>query len=189
MDHRAVDQAERINSHNSPVLQYCGGSVSPEMQAPKVFYASPIIFSRNLIIFYAYVWGFNLVFATFFIFNTSDWIITMGYWKPLSMYLYFISQLKSISLKKNYHLSSLLHPRNFGGLFLGSINMNCIEAGLLSSESVDTDFLDLNNYQIDGRLTANGSYNVVAFSLWNYTLCPNTVLYGDRSNGYVSGLI
>jgi len=36
MDHRAVNQAERINATNSPVLQYCGGGVSPEMQAPKV---------------------------------------------------------------------------------------------------------------------------------------------------------
>ncbi|XP_072963171.1 uncharacterized protein [Typha angustifolia] len=38
MDHRAVDQAERINSRNSPVLQYCGGGVSPEMQAPKLLW-------------------------------------------------------------------------------------------------------------------------------------------------------
>lgn len=37
MDHRAVKQAERINSSNSPVLEYCGGAVSPEMQPPKVF--------------------------------------------------------------------------------------------------------------------------------------------------------
>lgn len=36
MDHRAVKQAERINSSNSPVLQYCGGAVSPEMEPPKV---------------------------------------------------------------------------------------------------------------------------------------------------------
>ncbi|MQL82939.1 hypothetical protein Taro_015423 [Colocasia esculenta] len=36
MDHRAVKQAERINSFNSTVLQYCGGAVFPEMQAPKV---------------------------------------------------------------------------------------------------------------------------------------------------------
>lgn len=36
MDHRAVDQAERINKSNSPVLEYCGGGVSPEMQPPKV---------------------------------------------------------------------------------------------------------------------------------------------------------
>jgi ribulose kinase len=36
MDHRAVNQAERINASNSPVLQDCGGGVSPEMQAPKV---------------------------------------------------------------------------------------------------------------------------------------------------------
>uniref|UniRef100_A0A0E0JWA5 Carbohydrate kinase FGGY C-terminal domain-containing protein n=1 Tax=Oryza punctata TaxID=4537 RepID=A0A0E0JWA5_ORYPU len=38
MDHRAVDQAERINACNSPVLQYCGGGVSPEMQAPKLLW-------------------------------------------------------------------------------------------------------------------------------------------------------
>ncbi|XP_020591517.1 FGGY carbohydrate kinase domain-containing protein [Phalaenopsis equestris] len=38
MDHRAVKQAERINSQRSPVLQYCGGSVSPEMQPPKLLW-------------------------------------------------------------------------------------------------------------------------------------------------------
>lgn len=37
MDHRAVKQAERINSSKSPVLEYCGGAVSPEMEPPKVF--------------------------------------------------------------------------------------------------------------------------------------------------------
>ncbi|KAF9600317.1 hypothetical protein IFM89_006630 [Coptis chinensis] len=36
MDHRAAKQAERINSSNSPVLQYCGGALSLEMQPPKV---------------------------------------------------------------------------------------------------------------------------------------------------------
>lgn len=36
MDHRAVSQAEQINACKSTVLQYCGGSLSPEMQAPKV---------------------------------------------------------------------------------------------------------------------------------------------------------
>lgn len=36
MDHRAVKQSERINLSKSPVLEYCGGSVSPEMQTPKV---------------------------------------------------------------------------------------------------------------------------------------------------------
>ena len=36
MDHRAVEQAERINSSKSPVLEYCGGAVSPEMEPPKV---------------------------------------------------------------------------------------------------------------------------------------------------------
>ncbi|KAL5699271.1 hypothetical protein ACHQM5_030199 [Ranunculus cassubicifolius] len=38
MDHRAVKQAERINSSNSPVLQYCGGALSPEMQPPKLLW-------------------------------------------------------------------------------------------------------------------------------------------------------
>ncbi|KAI3444136.1 hypothetical protein Pfo_000801 [Paulownia fortunei] len=38
MDHRAVKQAERINSSKSPVLEYCGGAVSPEMQPPKLLW-------------------------------------------------------------------------------------------------------------------------------------------------------
>ncbi len=36
MDHRAVHQAEHINSFNSPVLRFAGGALSPEMQPPKV---------------------------------------------------------------------------------------------------------------------------------------------------------
>lgn len=54
MDHRAVEQAERINSRNSPVLQYCGGGVSPEMQAPKVsdvFVESIYRKTKNKIVF------------------------------------------------------------------------------------------------------------------------------------------
>ncbi|KAJ8750747.1 hypothetical protein K2173_015928 [Erythroxylum novogranatense] len=38
MDHRALKQAEKINSSNSPVLQYCGGALSPEMQPPKLLW-------------------------------------------------------------------------------------------------------------------------------------------------------
>ncbi|KAM0874275.1 hypothetical protein ACQ4PT_037568 [Festuca glaucescens] len=38
MDHRSVDQAERISSQGSPVLQFYGGGVSPEMQAPKLLW-------------------------------------------------------------------------------------------------------------------------------------------------------
>ncbi|CAN1329692.1 FGGY carbohydrate kinase domain-containing protein [Linum perenne] len=38
MDHRAVKQAEKINSFKSPVLEYCGGAVSPEMQPPKLLW-------------------------------------------------------------------------------------------------------------------------------------------------------
>lgn len=38
MDHRAIKQAERINAFKSPVLQYCGGSLSPEMEPPKLLW-------------------------------------------------------------------------------------------------------------------------------------------------------
>ncbi|KAL9224125.1 hypothetical protein vseg_000193 [Gypsophila vaccaria] len=38
MDHRAVKQAEKINASNSPVLQYCGGALSPEMEPPKLLW-------------------------------------------------------------------------------------------------------------------------------------------------------
>ncbi|KAG9455963.1 hypothetical protein H6P81_000471 [Aristolochia fimbriata] len=38
MDHRAVKQAEQINACNSPVLQYCGGALSPEQQPPKLLW-------------------------------------------------------------------------------------------------------------------------------------------------------
>jgi len=38
MDHRAVEQAERINAYNSPVLQYAGGALSPEMEPPKLLW-------------------------------------------------------------------------------------------------------------------------------------------------------
>jgi FGGY-family pentulose kinase len=38
MDHRAIDQAARINATGHPVLQYVGGGVSPEMQTPKLLW-------------------------------------------------------------------------------------------------------------------------------------------------------
>ena len=53
MDHRAIDQAERINATKHPVLTYVGGTISPEMETPKLLWLR-----ENLLETYHAAWQF-----------------------------------------------------------------------------------------------------------------------------------
>ncbi|CAN7503063.1 FGGY-family carbohydrate kinase [Bosea sp. LjRoot237] len=53
MDHRAIEQAERINATRHPVLAYVGGTISPEMETPKLLWLK-----ENLPASYNAAWQF-----------------------------------------------------------------------------------------------------------------------------------
>jgi D-ribulokinase len=53
MDHRALEQAQRINSTGHTVLRYVGGKISPEMETPKLLWLKD-----NLPDTYASAWQF-----------------------------------------------------------------------------------------------------------------------------------
>ncbi|GLS33741.1 D-ribulokinase [Mesorhizobium albiziae] len=53
MDHRAIDQARRINASSQPVLRYVGGTISPEMETPKLLWLA-----ENMPSTFASAWQF-----------------------------------------------------------------------------------------------------------------------------------
>ncbi|KRE13095.1 ribulokinase [Bosea sp. Root483D1] len=53
MDHRAIEQAARINATRHPVLAYVGGTISPEMETPKLLWLR-----ENLPSTYGAAWQF-----------------------------------------------------------------------------------------------------------------------------------
>ncbi|WP_244480479.1 FGGY family carbohydrate kinase, partial [Mesorhizobium sp. Root554] len=53
MDHRALDQTRRINATGHPVLKYVGGTISPEMETPKLLWLK-----ENLPATYDAAWQF-----------------------------------------------------------------------------------------------------------------------------------
>lgn len=53
MDHRAIDQARRINETSQNVLRYVGGTISPEMETPKLLWLA-----ENMPSTFASAWQF-----------------------------------------------------------------------------------------------------------------------------------
>jgi D-ribulokinase len=103
MDHRAAEDAARINAAGHGVLRYAGGALSPEMQAPKLVWlarAKPEIFAR----------------AAHFL-GLTDWLAFRAT-KSLAR------SLCTVACKFGY----LAHERRWPGEFLDSVGLGGLSA-------------------------------------------------------------
>lgn len=55
MDHRALDQAKRINETNHRVLRNVGGIISPEMQLPKLLWLKQVMADTEIHFIICYI--------------------------------------------------------------------------------------------------------------------------------------
>lgn len=58
MDHRALDQAKRINETDHRVLRNVGGIISPEMQLPKLLWLKQVTADSEIHFYNLLYWGF-----------------------------------------------------------------------------------------------------------------------------------
>ncbi len=62
MDHRAADQASRITSTQHDVLKYTGGSISLEMQTPKLLWLKEVLLRGTLLLIAQISFNFQVTF-------------------------------------------------------------------------------------------------------------------------------